>query len=78
MQHNPALKNLHILTHAYSGRWTEDVSGLSLVKGRDNVSNREPLRSVRGSREASGRPPSANTDDKCPLSISHSTTVSED
>ena len=69
---------IHSQTHKYSGRWTEDVNRLSLVKGRDNVSNREPLRSVKGGGEAAGRPAYANTDDKCPLNTSHSATVSED
>lgn len=40
-------------THWGGGGWQEDVDGLSPVKGRDNVSNREALRSVRGSRKAS-------------------------
>lgn len=40
----------------YSGRWTAKVKRLSLVKGKDKVSNREPLRSVRSSREAAGGP----------------------
>lgn len=76
----PTSKLLFLLTHAHTHThiWAGGRRRLSLVKGRDNVSNREPLRSVSAGREAAGRPPAANKDDKCPLSISHSTTVSED
>lgn len=80
----PSSKNSNFCSHACTHRhtnssgWTEDVNGLSPVKERDNVSNWEPLRSVRGSREAAGRPLCANSDDKRPRCISHSTTVTED
>lgn len=75
--HSP-LRNFSFSSHMHTHIWAGGRRRLSLVKGRDNVSNREPLRSVSAGREAAGRPPAANKDDKCPLSISHSTTVSED
>lgn len=77
--HSP-LRNFSFSSHMHTHThiWAGGRRRLSLVKGRDNVSNREPLRSVSAGREAAGRPPAANKDDKCPLSISHSTTVSED